>query len=67
VQQRTLFDPANPHKPIVVATRADDGPPNSQQTSLLGCPEMTFLTLPADQSNVNSSSRPAWYDPQSEK
>ena len=68
-QQRTLFDPANPHKPIVVATRADDGQ-NSQQSaaaSLLGCPEMTFLTLPADQSNVNSSSRPAWYDPQSEK
>ncbi|KAI9553174.1 hypothetical protein GHT06_021068 [Daphnia sinensis] len=68
MQQRTLFDPANPHKPIVVAAR-DDGSNGQQQSaasaSQLGCPEMTFLTLPADQGN-NMSSRPAWYDPQSE-
>ncbi|XP_057381514.1 telomerase-binding protein EST1A-like isoform X2 [Daphnia carinata] len=66
MQQRTLFDPSNPHKPIVVASR--DGGSNGQQQSVasqLGCPEMTFLTLPADQGN-NMSSRPAWYDPQSE-
>lgn len=67
MQQRTLFDPANPHRPIVVASRGgDDGMANGQQQSALGCPEMTFLTIPADQGN-NMSSRPAWYDPQSEK
>lgn len=68
MQQRTLFDPANPHKPIVVAAR-DDGSNGQQQPAAsatqLGCPEMTFLTLPADQGN-NMSSKPAWYDPQSE-
>lgn len=62
--QRTLFDPANPHKPIVVAPR-DDGNNHPVSNSQVGCPEMTFQSLPADQGN--NSSRPTWYDPQSER
>ena len=62
--QRTLFDPANPHKPIMVPPR-DDGSNTVAAPSLLGCPEVVFQSLPADQGN--NSSRPAWYDPQSER
>lgn len=62
--QRTLFDPANPHKPIVVPSR-EDAVNHPAASSLISCPEMTFQSLPADQGN--NSSRPAWYDPQSER
>lgn len=62
--QRTLFDPANPHKPIVVAPR-DEGNSHPVAPSLLGCPEVVFQSLPADQGN--NSSKPAWYDTQSER
>ena len=59
--QRSLFDPANPHKPIMVASRDDV----TNQPIPVGCPEMSFQSLPADQGNT--SSRPTWYDPQSER
>lgn len=62
--QRTLFDPANPHKPIVIPPR-EDAINHPVASPLTGCPEMTFQSLPADQGN--NSSRPAWYDPQSER
>lgn len=62
--QRTLFDPSNPHKPIVVASREEGVNPHAQPT-LLPCPEAIYQSLPADQGNV--SSKPTWYDPQSER
>lgn len=64
--QRTLFDPSNPHRPIVVASREEGV--NSyvpHSSSLLPCPEAIYQSLPTDQGN--SLSKPAWYDPQSER
>lgn len=65
-QQRTLFDPANPHKPIVVAQRDDTTSHHVRPrggSPLLGCPE-AYLSLPAD--HGTGTSKPAWYDPNSD-
>lgn len=66
--QRTLFDPSNPHKPIVVPLRDDNTGSHPRTASpLLACPEQFYQSPPTDQSSATSSSKPAWYDPHSER
>jgi len=71
-QQRTLFDPANPHKPIaVVAAQRDHEVRDHLRpgSPIFGCPE-AFLSIPSVEhggsSANNSSNKPAWYDPDSD-
>ena len=67
--QRTLFDPSNPHKPIVVPHRDDNAVSHAHQRTtspLLACPEQFYQSPPVD-SQSGSSSKPSWYDPHSER
>ena len=66
VQQRTLFDPANPHKPIVVAASREDPHHHHPRpdSPLQGCPE-AYLSLPAD--HGTGPAKPLWYDPKSDR
>jgi len=66
MSQRTLFDPANPHRPIVVNQREGDAHSHPQQASPgsgIVYPEM-HPTLPVD--NGTSTGKPSWYEPNSD-
>ena len=65
--QRTLFDPANPHRPIVVNQREGDSYGHPQQASPgsgIVYPEM-HPTLAAD--HGTSTGKPSWYEPNSDR
>ena len=71
--QRTLYNPANPHKPIMVGQNAREGdvhvafhppgPPPNGPPMMAHCPENHSAPL----SNDQGSSKPSWYDPNSDR
>lgn len=69
-QQKTLFDPNNPGKPIYVPL-AHLRPGRSERSLNVSFPDRGTPYAPqsggADSASSASSSRPSWYDPHSER
>ena len=66
--QRTLYNPANPHRPIPIAVdhREGDVAGPSAPYAQLGPFTPLAASVPAD-SSAAGSSKPSWYDPNSDR
>ena len=67
MSQRTLFDPSNPHRPIIVSQREGDSYSHPQQASPgsgVLYPEIQ-PTLSVD--HGTSTGKPSWYEPNSDR